>query len=175
MLFQKGRETRAANFFFTFDDEGEVAGQGRAGFEIGFDGFEVCEILTFVVARAAREHRAPDDARLERWRFPEFERLGRLDVVVAVNDIVWLPAFARLRRGKSWGLGDDDGMPGSWTKLRTQSNLAAVFHQPFGAGFHVGAMLWLRGNAGETDVFAQLVHEARLMVAQIIQHQFHAA
>ena len=85
---QKRRETLAANFLLTFDDKGQVAGQRRVRFQVRLDGFEVGEVLAFVIAGAAGEERAAFDARLERRRFPKLERFGRLNVVMAVNQKV---------------------------------------------------------------------------------------
>jgi hypothetical protein len=36
-------------------------------------------------------------------------------------------------------------------------------------------MLWLGGDAGEAEKFAQLGHEAGLVAFQIIEHQLHGA
>ena len=47
---QERGQTFAADFLLAFDDEGQVAGQGRAGFQIRFDGFQVREVLALVVA-----------------------------------------------------------------------------------------------------------------------------
>ena len=46
---EKFREVRAADFLLAFDDERQIAGQGSAGFQIGFDGLEMREVLAFVV------------------------------------------------------------------------------------------------------------------------------
>ena len=51
--FEKFRQVRAADFLLAFDDKGQIAGQGSAGFEIGLDRFEMREVLAFVVGRAA--------------------------------------------------------------------------------------------------------------------------
>ena len=85
---QKRRETLAANFLLTFDDKGQVAAQRRVRFQVRLDGFEVGEVLAFVIAGAAGEERAAFDARLERRRFPKLERFGGLNVVMAVNQKV---------------------------------------------------------------------------------------
>ncbi len=67
MAFQEGSEVFAADFLLAFDNEGEVAGEFGAGFEPGLDGFQVGEILAFVIACAAAVERAAFDAGLERW------------------------------------------------------------------------------------------------------------
>ena len=82
---QKRRETLAADFLLAFDDKGQVTRQLRVRFQICLDGFEVGEVLAFVVAGAAGEERAAFDARLKRRRFPKIEWFGGLHVVMAVH------------------------------------------------------------------------------------------
>ena len=64
--FQERTQGFAADFLLTFDDKGNVAGQFRSGLELSLDGFEMSQILAFVVASASRKQRASDNARLER-------------------------------------------------------------------------------------------------------------
>src|SRR6185503_10441548 len=122
-----------------------------------FDGFEVGEVLSFVVASAAREKRTAPDAWLERRRFPKLERLWRLHVVVAIDHEV--PAARRFLARRFC---HDDRIAGGGAKLRVESDSPAMLHQPLRARLHVLAMLRLRGNAGEADVIAKFIHEARL-------------
>jgi hypothetical protein len=85
-LLEKTCQTFAPDLLFTLDDEGQIARQLRSGFQICLNGFQVREVLAFVVTRAAREKRPSFDARLE-WRsFPEFKRLWWLDVIMAINE-----------------------------------------------------------------------------------------
>src|SRR6266849_4897706 len=79
---------RATDLLLALDQKRQITRKLRARFQIGLDGFEVREVLAFVVARAAAKKRAPRQARLERRRFPKLERLGRLHVVVSINQIV---------------------------------------------------------------------------------------
>ena len=44
----------AADFLLAFDDEGQIARQFRAGFQIRLDGLEMRQVLALVVGRAAR-------------------------------------------------------------------------------------------------------------------------
>ena len=59
MRFEKIGEACAADFFFAFDHERQIAGQGRAGFQIRFDGFQVREVLAFVVGAPRAKSRRP--------------------------------------------------------------------------------------------------------------------
>ena len=86
MGLQESFEAFAADLFFAFDDERQVARQFGAGFEIRFDGLEVGEVLALVITSTATEQRAAIDAWLEGRSFPEFERFGRLNIVVAVDE-----------------------------------------------------------------------------------------
>jgi hypothetical protein len=173
MQFDEFCKAYAADFFLAFDDERQVAGQGSSGFEIGFNGFEMREVLAFVVGRAAGEERAARDSRLKRRRFPQIERFRRLDVVMAVNHEVRSPAFATLRRGKSRALGDNDGMAVSRTDLCFQADLTTVPSQPVGAGAQIRFVLRLRRDAGKAQKFAQLGDESGLVALEVIQHDLH--
>ena len=102
VLPQKGGEAAAAHFLFAFDDEGNIAGQLGAGLEIGFHGFEVGQVLAFVVAGAAPEERAVGDARLEGRRLPQLQRLGRLHVVMPIDHEMRDGARRAIWRAASW-------------------------------------------------------------------------
>src|SRR4051812_42256697 len=102
MFPQKSGEVVGTDFFFTFDEESDVSGEFGVGFEVGFDGGEVREVLTFVVADSASVDAIASDGGFEGRGVPEVEGIGRLNVVVPINDVVrfaWAAA----------GGGDDDG------------------------------------------------------------------
>ncbi len=75
----------AADFFFAFDQEFHVDRQPAVLFEQPFDGFDQDIGLAFVVGRSARVDVVVADGGLERRRFPFVQRIGRLDVVMAVQ------------------------------------------------------------------------------------------
>src|SRR5439155_20107802 len=83
---QKGREIFAADLLLAFEHAGQVAGQSRVRFQIGFHRLEMGNVLAFVVAGPTGEERTAVDARLNRRRFPQVERVDWLNVVMAVND-----------------------------------------------------------------------------------------
>ena len=99
----------AADLLLALQHERQVAGQLRAGLEIGLDGFEVGEVLALVVAGAAGVQKTAGDARLERRRLPEFKGLGRLHVIVAIDHEV-RPAGAAFSGGSC----HDDRMAGGF-------------------------------------------------------------
>ena len=170
IFFQKDGKVFAADFLLTFNHKSQVAGQGSSGFEIGLDGLQVGEVLALVVGAAARVNGTSLNARLERRRIPQVERLGRLHVVVAVYHEVRraAPATITVRR-----LGNDDGMAGGRADFRFESDGAAMGDEPFGAGAKIFFVLRLRGDACEAEVIAQFGHEARLVLFQVIKNDLH--
>ena len=78
---QQLEQDAAAVLFLPFDQEAEVDGRPAAG----LDCFEETEHLSLVIRRAARKQLAVPHRRIERWRRPLVERLGRLDVIVPVD------------------------------------------------------------------------------------------
>ena len=171
VCFEKHGKVFAADFFLAFDHERQIAGQGRAGFQIRFDGFQVREELAFVVRAAARKKIAASDARLERRRCPQVERFRRLHVVMAIDDIVrssgnffreafWRPQWDCRRSGRV--------LP----PARSGGNASRSIRRRRANSF---CMLRLRGDAGETDEFAQLGHEAGLVLFQVIKDGLHGA
>ena len=78
----------AADFLLAFDDKGQVARKFGVGFQVGFNGVQVGQVLAFVVAGPAREKRAPFQPRLKGRAFPKLERLRRLHVVMAIDQVM---------------------------------------------------------------------------------------
>ena len=54
-----------------------------------------------------------------------------------------------------------------------EPDLAAMVHEPFGAGEQIFFVLRLRGDAGEAEEFAQLGDEAGLVLFQVIKDDLH--
>ena len=79
---QQLEQHAAAVLFLAFDQEAEVDGRVTAC----LDRLEQAEHLAFVVGGAAGEHPAVANGRFERRRAPLVERIGRLHVVVAVDE-----------------------------------------------------------------------------------------
>jgi hypothetical protein len=71
------------------------------------------------------------------------------------------------------GLSENDGMAGRFDQTRAQADLIAMAGQPLGAGFEIGLVLRLRGNAGKTDVVAQFLYEAILVTLEVVEHGLH--
>ena len=66
MFLEETSETLAAYFLFAFDDKCQIARQGGPGLQISLDGFQMSQVLAFVVNRATSEHAPAADARFER-------------------------------------------------------------------------------------------------------------
>src|SRR6266851_4978434 len=156
MPFEKSCQAAAADLFFPLDHEGDIARQLRAGLQISFDGFEVREVLPFVIARATTEQRAALNPRLKGRRFPQLKRLGRLHIVMAIYDEMWTPGSAGIpagadrpfatrrqgcRRPQRRGLCHHNWVPLSWAEPRLQPYLLAMAHHPFGARVQILPML----------------------------------
>ena len=75
----------AAGLLLAFEQEFHVNGQLAGGLQQAFHGLDLNVDLPLVVAGAAREDIVAAHFRLERRRFPFVERIGRLHVVVAVE------------------------------------------------------------------------------------------
>ena len=82
---QKISEIAAADFFFAFNDEMQIHRQIALLLERFLNAENVREDLALVVRRTARKDVAIFQDRLERRRFPQLERIGRLHIVVTVN------------------------------------------------------------------------------------------
>src|SRR6266581_4895314 len=129
------------------------------------------EMLAFVVAGATCEERAAVDARLKRRRFPQLERFGGLDVVMAVNHKM-LPATRRggLDAGR---LRDDDRITLRRAQTCAQTDRLAVLDEPARSGFDVATMIALCGDARETEIVTQFAGEAGFVFLDVGQDILH--
>src|SRR6185369_12438593 len=132
--------------------------------------FEMSEILALVIATAAAEERAAGNAWFERGSLPELEGFRGLHVVMAVDEEMG-PRFAVGTEARSFG--DDDRVSLGRAEARIEADILGVVDDPFGAGLEVGTMLRLGGNAGEPDIIAELVDEARLIGPQVVGDALH--
>src|SRR4051794_9025442 len=105
MLVQETGQVAAADFFLAFDDQVKIDWQFTLFGNRFCNSKNVAEDLSLIVGRTPGKNVTVFQNRIERRRFPEFERIGRLDVVVAVNH--YGPAT-----GLMFVLCPDDWMPG---------------------------------------------------------------
>src|SRR5262245_33175186 len=105
ILFQKGPQAAASNFFFALNYKDQVTGQIRPGFQIRLNCLYVSQMLPFVVRCAAGKKGSPDHPGLKWRRLPKFKRLRWLHVIMTIDQKT-RPAAAI--RGSSRGFCDYD-------------------------------------------------------------------
>jgi hypothetical protein len=119
----------------------------------------VQEELSLVVHGAAREDLPVAHRRLEGRRRPELERLGRLHVVVAVDE-------DGLRAGRPAPFTEHDRVPRRLEDLRRQARGPHVRRQPLRRARHVGLVLGARADARDAEEREQLVVDARVVLRE---------
>src|SRR5438270_3515769 len=77
---------RTADLFFALEQEFDVAGQPAAACQQGLNGQELRKVLAFVVAYTSGVKSSIAHSRLEGWRNPFFQRLGRLYIIVTIQE-----------------------------------------------------------------------------------------
>ena len=143
-------EAFAADFFLAFDQDFDIDGQLAGGLLQGVEGADVDMDLAFVVGGAAAEEIAAANRGLEGRRGPEFERLGRLDVVMAVEKDGGLAGrVQRFRVDQGMQLGRNDFDVG-------ESGAAEAIGDPLGGALDVRLVLALRADAGNAQEFVEI-------------------
>src|SRR5687768_16342725 len=104
------------------------------------EGLDVEEELSFVVHGPTREDFSVANRRLEWRRMPEIERLGRLYVVVAVDEHRRCPRRAA-------PLADDDRVAGRLMHTRLEAHSAHRIGHPVRRARGVGGVLGTRTDA----------------------------
>ena len=88
MIVEEFGEARGADLLFAFDQEGDAQGQVRAALEQAGERGDRDQVRTLVVGRAAAIDLTVADHRLEGRGSPKIQRIGRLHVIVAIEDDV---------------------------------------------------------------------------------------
>src|ERR1019366_6110196 len=109
---------------------------------------------------AASEELAVADRGFERGRGPQFERLGRLHVVVPVHE------HGRRAGGRLAPLGEHHGMAGSGNRLRREADVHELLVQPGRGAERVGVVLRARTDAGNPEELEQLVEYSRVVLRE---------
>ena len=94
MLFEERREVAAAALFFALDQDGDFHGELADCLFPASQRFDEGDDRAFVIAGAARGDDAVTDGRFKRRTGPLLQRVGRLHVVMAIEQHV------RCRRGQ---------------------------------------------------------------------------
>jgi len=79
--------------------------------------------LALIIRRPSREHVAVLQNRLERRRIPQLQGIGRLHVVMSVDQNCPAPSLMFVAR-------PNNRMPTRWDELRLQADAREFFHQP---------------------------------------------
>ncbi len=82
-------EADAADFLFAFDQDLNVDGKFSGHLMQRLKSFEMDVHLAFVVGRTASVNVAVANGGFERRRCPKVERLGRLNVVMSIEEDRW--------------------------------------------------------------------------------------
>ncbi len=147
-------EVGAADLLLALEHDLDVDRQAARLLQVRFDGLEVHEDLALVVRGAARVDLAVADGGLEGRRFPQLERIDGLNVVVSVEE-------HRRRAGRAEPLAVDDGIAGRlFEPRRRQTDATELVARPLGAAANVGSVLRQGADAGDGQVFLQLVEIA---------------
>ena len=159
---EKRLEVRRADLFFAFDDDLDVDRQLAVDAQVRFDRGEVHQALALVVDRAAPVDLAVAHRRFERRRRPELERIGRLHVVMAVDQ-----DRRRARRAEPRAV--RDRMAAGFEHLGSVSPAARMrADRVLGGAPHVGGVIGLGGDRRKGDPGLELVEIALAVGANVI-------
>ena len=153
VLLDERREVDAPALLLALDHHLEVDRQRSPALEVRFDRLDVHERLPLVVGRAARDDVAVFDDGLERRALPQVERVGRLHVVVAVDED---------RRGVVGDvvLGVDDGVAARLHHVHLlHADAAEVGGEPLGGAARVVVVVGVGGDRGDAEPVGELVDE----------------
>ena len=168
VFLNKVPQAHAADFLFPFDHDLDVDGQLALNIAERLQSFQVNVHLALVVGGAAPKEIAVAHGGLERGRGPQFERLGRLNVVVSVKkDGGFAGRFERLaidQRVHSRGH-NLDGL---------HSCAAELVGYPLGGALDVRLVLALGADAGDAQEFAEL-RKMRIALLFDVLAQVHPA
>ena len=148
-----------AALLLALDDEVDVERRHAVGIARGLVGLEQAVDLALVVGGAAAVEAPLAHGGVERRRLPLLERIGRLDVIVPVDEQRGLPRHPRALR-------PHDGMSFSLDEVHHGAAQAAeLVHQPHGGAPAVGRMGRERTHARDRKELGQLGEHAGLLAA----------
>jgi hypothetical protein len=150
LAFEDVLQDLRSEFLFAFDQEAKVERHPPRR----FDGLEETEDLALVVGRAARIEPAVADRRLERRRGPLVEGIGRLHVIMPVDEQCRRPRHLRTN-------GPDDGVGLASQKLHVAApETAQLGGDPLGGGATIGVVRGKCGDGRNTEKFFQLAQQS---------------
>src|ERR1041385_3963453 len=140
IFLQKFPKILTADLLFAFDNKIDVYRQIAALLDRFLNTKNVGENLAFVIRRAARKNISVFQNRLERRRIPKLKRIGRLHVVVPVNQNRRTPLSMLVAR-------PNDRVARGCNQLRLQADTGQLFNQPVRAFAYSFRIIVVRGNA----------------------------
>jgi hypothetical protein len=141
----------AADFFFALDKDLDVNGKFPVELVEGFQGLEVDMNLALVVGRAATINVAVADGGLKGGRSPKVQRLGGLDIIVAIKkDGRFAGSFEGFGINERVKIGGDNFDVFEASGTETIGN-------PVGAAFDVGFMFAFGTDRRNTEEIVKLV------------------
>ncbi len=159
VLLHEAGDVRAAHFLFTLQEEDDVARQRACDGKVRFDRHQLREVLSLVVADAAGVDAPVADGRLEGRAHPRLVGLGRLHVVMAVEEDGRLAGHVRsaaehhrmaagrnrldLHAELAEHVDEQCRHLGDALVLGADARMADIVHQPFDEG---GAVLFDMGE-----------------------------
>ena len=167
MLGQEVVELGGTHFLFALDEEDQIARQRGSTADVGLDRIQVSQMLPLVVGRAAGIEVSVFDAGFERRGFPQFERLRRLDIVVAVDEeggLLWI------RLGSA---GHHDGVAVGFMDRGVQREASGSVGNPLGCGAKIGRVLGLGADTRKAHVVAEGIDELGLMFFEVLENRVH--
>ena len=148
------RHRFSADFFFSFDQKLHVHRQRAVHRAQRFHGFDVHVHLALVVAGSAGVEISVADGGLKRRRGPQLQRIGRLDVVMAVTQ------HGRLA-GRVQPICIDQRMVRGLDDLDIfEAGFAQAVGDEFGGAPDIGGMLGQGADAGNAEKGFQLFKKA---------------
>ncbi len=154
-------ESVAADLFLALDEKLQIHRQPTLDGNPGLRALDVGEHLPLVVGGAAGVEVAVATGRLERSGRPLLQRIGRLYIVVAVD---------QGRRGAGHGgrLGKHQRMAGGRNDLGRKPHPAELVGHPFRRAMHVAATLGIGADAGNPKKLTQFLLEPRRVRFQVL-------
>ena len=159
VFFDEFRQVLASDLLLSLGDDDHVHRQLLPHRQMGFERLDVQEELAFVVDRPAREYFSVPHRRLERRRRPEIERLGRLHVVVTVDD-------HRRSTGRLSPFSDDDRMTRRRVNRRRHTDPVERRLKPLRRALGVRVVVGLGAHARNAQELVQLLPNARIVVGE---------
>jgi len=148
------RDGRAADFLFAFDEHFDVQREGAGECFEGFERLDVGVHLALVVDGAAGVDVTVADFRFEGRGDPEFERVGRLDVVVPVAENGGLAGGV-----EPVGIDERMALGGYDFDVFEAGSLQRVGRELGRAG-HVTGVFRQRGDAGNANELEEFFEQA---------------